>query len=253
MPLEQPSMELIEHYMLGDFGFIRNDINLLTTGLPLHHAILSAIAQGDARVQSAFKRAGVSAEVGNRAIEELKASAIIRVQKPKRFDALWKERVNSANKLLFASPFLHFWFAFVSPIFKGVRDGDYSEIRTLFANRVGVFMHSMFVQLSGELVKQSFKEDPILELQSYWDEETTLDIYAKTASGKIVAGLCKYTNAKMKKSELTKLQEQCGGAAIEADIFVLISKAGFSNELKALKSEGVKLFSLKHFKQLLEE
>lgn len=253
MPLEKPAMELVERYMLSDFGFIRNDINLLTTGLPLHHAILSGIAQGDGKMHTAFKRAGVSSEVGSRAIEELRDSGIIQMQKTKRYDANWKTRPSPANRLFFASPFLHFWFAFVSPIFKGVRDGDYSEIRSLFANRAAIYMEHSFAELSRELMKSHFAEDAIVEMQSYSDEDVELDIYAKSASGKIIVGLSKYTNSKLKKSELTKLQEQCRAAEIEADIFVLVSKSGFSSELKALKSQELKLFMPKHFKQLLEE
>ena len=62
----------------------------------------------------------------------------------------------------------------------------------------------------------------------------------------------KYTNAKIKKNELTKLQEKCEAANIKADIFVIFSKAGFSSELKSLKGEGLKLFTVKNFKKLLE-
>jgi hypothetical protein len=76
---------------------------------------------------------------------------------------------------------------------------------------------------------------------------------AKTASGKIVAGTCKYSNQKAKKSELSKLQEQCRQADLNPDIYIIVSKGGFSNELKALKGEDVKLFGLKNFKTLLED
>ena len=77
------------------------------------------------------------------------------------------------------------------------------------------------------------------------------NIFAKTKSQKIIVGACKYTNAKVKKSELTKLQEKAKEAGIKADIFVIISKAGFSNELKSLKGENLKLLTLKHFKVLV--
>jgi hypothetical protein len=56
----------------------------------------------------------------------------------------------------------------------------------------------------------------------------------------------------MKKSELSKLKEECIKIGIEPDIFVFFAKKGYSNELKALKSENIKLFSAKSFKLLLE-
>jgi hypothetical protein len=76
---------------------------------------------------------------------------------------------------------------------------------------------------------------------------------AKTASGKIIAGECKYSNSKAKKSSLTKLQELCDLAQLTPDICVIVSKGGFSNELKTLKGEDVKLFALKSFKTLVED
>ena len=39
--------------------------------------------------------------------------------------------------LYFASPFVRFWFAFVSPYFKGIKQGDYKEVESSFAKNVG--------------------------------------------------------------------------------------------------------------------
>jgi hypothetical protein len=224
----------------------------VTTGLPLHHSILTGIAQGDGRTQTAYKRANVSPEVGQNAIEELRESKIIRVAKAKMLSSSWKDGESVANKLYFTSPFLRFWFAFVSPIFKGIRDGDYKELRELFANRSAEFIQLPFVELSHELIKMNFIDDKIKEIGSYWNNEIELDILATTESGKIVVGICKYTNSKLKKSELTRLQELCAKANIKADIFVIVSKSGFSNELKTLKGQNLRLLTLKNFKKLVE-
>ena len=148
---------------------------------------------------------------------------------------------------------MRFWFAFVSPYFKTIKDGDFKEAKESFANRKSEFYELMFLKLSHELIKKSFKDDPIVEIGSYWDRNTQIDILAKTKSGKIVAGTCKYSNQKAKKSELSKLHEQCHQAELTPDISVIVSKSGFSNELKALKGEDVKLFALKNFKTLVEE
>lgn len=252
MDTAKESIELIEKLILPDFRYIRNDVTELTTGLPLHHSILSAIALGDGRTHTAFRRANVAKEVGENAIEELKESGIIRVEKPKLLSDSWKDQESVSNKLYFASPFLRFWFAFVSPIFKGIRDGDYAEIRQQFQNRETEFLQLPFTLLSHELLRLSFKDDPFKTLQTYWDNNISLDIYGETASGKVVVGICKYTNAKVKKSELTKLQELVESANIPADIFVIVAKNGFSKELKSLKSDSLKLFTLKNFKSLVE-
>lgn len=107
------------------------------------------------------------------------------------------------------------------------------------------------IDLSQELLKTTFKDDPIVEIGGYWDAKVDIDIMARTQSGKVIVATCKYSNAKIKKSELSKLQEKCSIAGIKADIFVLISKRGFSNELKALKSDELKLLSVKNFKNLV--
>ena len=252
MDTSKPSIELVEKLILPDFRFIRNDVTELTTGMPLYHSILTGIAMGDGRTHTAFKRANTSPEVGSNAVEELCETGIIRLEKSKKIFTSWDENESVSNKLFFTSPFLRFWFAFVSPLFKGVRDGDFKEVRERFANRQSEFLQLPFVELSHEVLKLSMKEDPIVEITTYWDNKIELDIYAKTKSGKTIVGSCKYTNSKVKKSELTRLQEICANAKIEADIFVLFSKSGYSNELKSLKGENLKLFTIKNFKKLVE-
>ena len=232
------SYELIEKLILDDYRFIRNDVTELTSGAPLYHSVLSGIAMGDGRTHSSFKRAKVDKDAGDKAVEELVSRGII--------------RVNKAKKLFFTTPFMRFWFAFVSPLFKGVRDGDYKEVQKRWKNRESEFVQLPFIELSHELLKQNFQDDKIIEISTYWDRDVALDIYAKTASGKTVVGSCKYSNTKVKKSELSKLQELCKTAKIEADIFVFVSKKGFSSELKSLKSKNLKLFTLKNFNSLLK-
>lgn len=247
------SLELIEKLILPDFKYIRNDVTEVTTGMPLYHSILSAIAMGDGATQSTFRRAGVSKEVGEKAIEELCEIGIIRVDKAKAIFTSWEDVTPLSNRLYFTSPFLRFWFAFVSPIFKGIRDGDYKEIREEFTNRSHEFYAPIFRELSYELLKLNFqKEDAIVEIGEYWDATNLFDIYAKRASSGTIVGRVKYTNSKMNKSELTRLQESAKESGINADIFVLVSKTGFSKELKALKGANLRLITLKNFKKLVE-
>lgn len=247
----KPAFELIEELILRDYKYIRNDISELTTGMPLYHSILTGIAMGDGRIHSALKRANVDKKVGEKAIQELEELGVIYKEASKKEFISWAESETIESRLYFHSPFIRFWFAFVSPLFKGIKEGNFEEVKTRFANREAEFVNLTFTQLSQEFVKQSFKEDKILTCNSYWDNKSEIDIYAKTASGKTIVGTCKYTNAKVKKSELTRLQEFCDKHKIAADTFVLFSKRGFSSELKALKSDTVKLYTVKSFKSLI--
>jgi hypothetical protein len=150
-------------------------------------------------------------------------------------------------------PFLRFWFAFVSPLFKGIRDGEYTEVKERWQSYENEFTHPVFTELSHTLLRRTFKEDSIMEISEYWKNDgLTLDIYAKTKAKRRIIGSCKYTNSKVKKSEIAKLTELAQKANIDTDILVIVAKTGFSKELKALKNEKLKLYTLKNFKSLVE-
>lgn len=247
----KPLSELIESKILKNYTYINGDITKFTKSDKVSHSLLSAVAIGDGRVHSALKRARISRGEGEEAIDTLCDKGIIKAEYSLESPPSPDEKID--EKLNFSTPFMRFWFAFISPFFKTIKEGDYKEAKERFTNREQEFSELLFLKLSHELLKKSFKEDPIVEIGSYWDRNIQIDILAKTASGKIVAGACKYSNSKAKKSSLTKLQELCDLAELTPDICVIISKGGFSNELKTLKGEDVKLFALKSFKTLVED
>jgi len=243
--------ELIENKVFKNYTYIHSDITKVTKSDKTAHSILSAIAVGDGRVHSALKRARVSRAEGEEAIRELCAKNLLRaefsLEAPINSDEKIDERLN------FNTPFMRFWFAFVSPYFKSIKEGDFKEAKESFANRKIELYEHTFRKLSNEVIKKSFKDDAILEIGSYWDRDSEIEILAKTKSGKIVAGVSRYSNQKTKKTTLSKLHEQCDIAELVPDISVIVSKSGFSNELKALKSESLKLITLKNFKSLVED
>ncbi len=249
--MDVPLEELIESKVLNNYRYIHGDITKITESDRHSHLLLSGIAMGDRRTHSALKKARISRADGEYAMENLFERGLLEaeysLESPPNSDD------NIDEKLNFTAPFMRFWFSFVSPFFKSIRDGDYKETKERFANREQEFSELVFLKLAMEVMKKSFKEDPITEIGSYWDRNTEIDILAKTKSGKIVAGICKNSNSKAKKTELTKLKEQCDKAELTADINVVISKSGFSNELKNLKGAELRLFALKNFKSLVED
>jgi len=239
----KPSFELIEKLILDDYSYIRNDITELTDGQPLYHTILSAIAMSDGKAHAVYKRARVEESVGEQAVQTLIERGIIRVKRCKGAD----------DKFSFTLPFLRFWFAFISPLFKGIRDGEYKEVKERWQSYENEFTNSIFTELSHALLRKTLKDDSIMEISEYWKNDgLTLDIYAKTKAKKRLVGSCKYTNAKIKKSELSRLAELAQKANITVDTFVIVAKTGFSKELKALKGENLRLLTLKNFKVLVE-
>ena len=209
---------MIEELILDNYGLLHNHIIDLTLGDSVNHALLSGIALGDRRTHSAFKRARVSEKAGAAAIEYLCQTGIIELELS-RENPLEKEyptqkfkkkieKHQISDKLAFTTPFMRFWFSFVSPLYKGIEKGEYDEVKRRFRDREQSCSSLIFEQLSIELLKKEYENDPIVEAGSYWDRQVEIDILAKTASGKIVVGECKYTNTKINKSELPKLKEK---------------------------------------------
>lgn len=249
--MQMPIEKLIEEKVLNNYRYIHADITQVTGSDKVSHALLSGVATGDRRVHSALKKGQISRNDAEYAMDDLFDNGLIEAEYSLEAPADTNKKID--EKLNFTKPFMRFWFSFVSPFFKTIRDGDYKETQARFANRGDEFAELVFINLAKEAIKQNFRDDPIVEVGSYWDRDTSIDILAKTKSGKVVAGICKYSNSKAKKTELTKLKELCSAAELSPDIFIVISKSGFTNELKSMKSENLKLLSLKNFKKLIED
>lgn len=249
--MSKPLETIIEEKVLKNYRYIHGDITKITQSNKLHHALLTGLATGDRREHSAFKKAKVSRPEGEESIDFLVDNDLLDRDKPQAKPLDEKEEVS--DKLLFTLPFMRFWFASVSPYYKGIKEGDYKEFKEALANREQGFSDFIYERLVMELVKQSFKDDPIQKIGSYWDSDNNIDILAKTKSGKVIAGAWKFSKSKAKKSELTKLKETCEKTDLKADIFVIFSKSGFSNELKNEKGESLRLFALKNLNSLIKD
>ena len=247
----KPLLELIEKHILNEYIDLRYEINSISGGYKVDHAILTGIAQGDRRTNSSFKRAFVSFEEGMKCVEKLVEKGIIEIESSQHHMAKKRGDDKIAKKLLFTAPFLRFWFAFISPIYKGIKEKNYKEFYELYENKEAEFGNFVFEELAMECLRDSFIEDPIKQFGKYWDDKCEIDLVAKTTSGRIIAGKCKYITSKLKKNELNKLKDDCTSIDLNPDILVLFSKNGFSNELKSQKNETLRLFTTKSFKLLL--
>ena len=245
----KPILELIESKLLKNYTYIHGDLTKITDSDKTSHALLSGIAMGDRRIHSALKRARISREDAEYSIKNLEDRGMLEVESSLE-SSLSEERVD--EKLNFTIPFMRFWFAFISPFFKGIKAGDYGEVKQRINNRESGFSNLIFEKLSYEVLKNSLKDDSIEDIGSYWDRDVEIEILAKTVSGKIIAGACKYSNSKANKTDLRKLKDRCATAELTPDVFVLFSKSGFSNELKKEKGSELKLYSLRNYNSLIE-
>jgi hypothetical protein len=242
----------IEIHILKRYKYIRNDISAITKGSNDAHKILSGIALGDRRTNSAFKRCKVSFDNGIDIVDEQCNLGMLKLEKSaQQFTKLEKDNTIS-EKLIFTTPFSHFWFAFVSPIFKGIKEGDFTESINSFENKKYELIAFVFEQLCHELLKELYKDSGLKYIGRYWDNTNDIiNILAKTKQDEVIAGSIKFTNQKIKTTQLNTLQTTCEDLGIKVDTFVLFSKKGFSSELKSLKSKSLKLYTIKDFKHLI--
>ncbi|MGM0518312.1 MAG: DUF234 domain-containing protein [Campylobacterota bacterium] len=249
----KPLDDLIKKHILNNYENIKKEVHLLTGGYHIDHAILSAIALSDRRTNSSFKRAHVSFEEGMTCVDNLCDKGIIEIESSFNFLAKKVNNSEVSKKLLFTTSFLRFWFAFVSPIYKGIKDKKYKEFNERFNNNFTQFQEFIFEELCMEYTRDFYEKDGIKDLGKYWDKTRQIDVIAQTKENKIIAGVCKNTNSKIKKAVLTKLIKDCKDIGLEVDIFVLFANNGFSSELKAMKSNTLRLFNAKSLKLLIRD
>lgn len=247
----KPLGTLITRHILTQYDKIQAHIQKLTKNDGIYHKILTGVALGDRRVSTTFKRASLEYEEDFESLEDLEELKLIKKQEPIKLLDTHVKLSNKNTKLLFSTPFLRFWFAFVSPLYKGISKNSYDEFFEKFSNYQMQFMDLIFEQLCEEYLKLFYK-DKIVTIGSFWNEtKEELQIVAKTKEDKTIVALSKYNNSKMKTSQLNQLKDSCSSLGVKSDIFVLFSKNGFSNELKAQKSEELKLFTVKSLKALI--
>jgi len=249
--MNKPLDKIIEEKVLKNYKYIHGDTTKITRSNPTHHKILTALAIGDRREFSAIKKAKLEKYEGENSIDFLIENNLLVLDTSVELPVRDGDKVS--NKLLFTQPFMRFWFAVISPNYKGIKAGEYDEFKAKWNHTKQGFSDLIYTQLVMELMRKNYKDDPITKIGSYWDTLVDIDILAKTKSGKMIAGTCKHTKKKANKSELTKLKEDILKAELTIEGFVFYSKNKFSQELKKEKGSNVQLFSLKSIGNLLEE
>ncbi|RLA69541.1 MAG: ATPase [Epsilonproteobacteria bacterium] len=251
----KPIEELIEKKVLSNYRYIHGDLTKITHSKPTYHAMLTAIATGDRREYSAFKKVNIGREEGEEVIDFLIKDGFLvfdkSVEKPVN------EKDGISDKLLFITPFMRFWFAVISPTYKSIKEGDYKEVKERWSHMKAGFSTLIYDQLVLEMFQQGFKDtfegDPIVALGGYWDKNVEIDILIKRKSGELIAGVSKYSKSKANKNELTKLKEKCTQAELKVESFIIFSKNKFSSELKKEKGEKLQLFSLRNLSGLVAD
>ncbi|MDF1877213.1 DUF234 domain-containing protein [Sulfurimonas sp. SAG-AH-194-L11] len=258
----KPINELIQELIVENFDILNEKINVLIDTEPTHKRLLQALAVGDRRIFSAFKRAGLNNGNGGGALNYLQDVGLIQMEysrerhpreanpsaKLKRRDA--RHRVS--HKVLFSHPFVRFWFYFIAPQIKNIKNKDYEPLHANIAAHLNSYTSLIFEELSEVLLNYNLRDAQIISSGSYWDAHLEIDILTLTDDNKIYVSECKWTNHIINKKELHKLREKCVKLDILPSQIILFSKRGFSKELQQLKGSSLALYSCEDFEALVK-
>lgn len=247
---DQPIETLILEHIISSFQSHREHLLLPLNDDPLYLNLLHAIAVGDRRQRSAYRRARIGKERGSEAFEFLRHSGYLSLERSREMPlqrAYPKQRFKKeiehhviSHKFRFTTPFLRFWFAFVEPFSKSIREENYQPFFEHFREHFNAFVGFTFEELCDlyirEILAPTFGGD-ILDSGSYWNREVEIDLFTETMEGEIWVGECKWTNHKVNKKEFHKLEEKCSKLSITPDKILLFTKRGFSNELNEMKDK----------------
>ncbi len=258
----KPITELIESIILENFSTLNEKMQELTLNEPNNKRLLRALAVGDRRIFSSFKRAGLNNSNGGAALNFLQEKGLITLEYSREEPArslnpngkLKREvaRHRISHKVLFTQPFVRFWFYFIAPHTKDILERNYENLFADFALRQNSYTSLVFEELSEILLNYHIRDSQILSSGSYWDANIEIDILTITDDEKTYIAECKWTNHKITKKELHKLEQKCEKLDIEPTQIALFCKSGFSKELLTLAGKNLALYSAEDFEALLK-
>ena len=245
---------LIEEKVLRNYEPLHKSMTRYTHNNPVYHNLLSIIALGTEHEYDAFKKAKIGKDRGEDAIDYLEKKSLLKfdlsVEKP------LKESDGKSDRLLFDLPFMRFWFALISPQYKSISKGDFSEFQQKWYTIRDNFYILLSNQLVLDLVKQTVTaktaDDPIVTIGSYYDKHVEIKILAKRKSGKMLAGECKYSREPAKINMIHSLKQKCQKAELNISDYLLFSKNGFTSEVEQMKDKELMLLSHDHLSSLLD-
>jgi len=255
----KPILKLIKQHILDNFDILNEKILDLTLNSKENQRLLRAFAIGDRRIFSAFNRAGLNNGNGGAALNELERCGVVsleysREKVPNKAKKLKREiaRHRISHKVLFTKPFIRFWFYFITPYIKDIKEKNYDDFFENFTNKQNSYTSLVFEELSELLLNYQIRDAQIVSSGSYWDAKLEIDILTITDKNEVFVAECKWTNHIVNKKELHKLKEKCEILNIKPTQIIFFSKRGFSKELLSMVGKDLALYSCEDFKALVK-
>ncbi len=246
-------LRLRKYFKLYDDLKSQNDVN----------TILHKIALGDRKQYALYRTNKNISQNRGRAIykklyelEIIKKEATREKLPDKTIYKLLKKELRgyvAEDKIKFIKNIYRFWYTFISPFENELEKGIYKSTIGNLEKNFDKFVSLTFEELSNELLKDKRYGLSIIESGGYWDKTIELDLLARDINHKFIIGECKWTNQKICKNVLRKLEYKAKNLNYDIIKFALFSKNGFSNSLYKKDLENVMLFDIKDFKRLNDD
>lgn len=248
-------IEILEKYEILKDKFIYFEDDILQN---FSEIFLIKLANGDRKFFTILQNTQIPRIKGNQIHNTLLSLNIIKTElsreKPfKTKKQKIKKHLRSyriENKLHFTQGFYRFWYSFIAPNLDLIYQKEYDKLLKIIQDSFDKFVSLCFENLGYELVLKILNEEKKLEFASFWKRNIELDILFFTEEKKLIIGEVKYKDTRVCKNVINIINSKCKKLNLTPDKVILISKSGFSKELKMLENESLILLELDDFKRL---
>lgn len=202
----------------------------------VYNTILSALAEGNRKLNDLHKKTGYS-----RAKISVYLKYLIQQDIVEKLVPLGEEGKENVQKGLYRikDNFLSFWYRFIFPNLSELMLGRKTVV---YQHKVVPFLYDYmgeyFADVCTEYLKLMNQHQRLPLLIQWWDrwygKNGTIDIQARSPNGENLLGKCLWTVRQAEISDYEHLQSLATEAGVQPALYYLFSKSGFSKELRQL-------------------
>ncbi len=214
-----------------------------------YQAVLSAVANGKTKFNEICDRTKLNPGSVSRILDALKELSIIEKMVPAGEKEESRKGFYSIEDLYF-----NFWYFFVQRYFtvinQDLMEKNYDRLITPLMND---YMGKVFERIAREyLLYRAKLPFPFKDIGSWWGTDNTtrksieIDVVAHSAlDDNVIIGSCKFTSRPIDTDEYALMCAYSKPVAAMRDaVFCFFSKSGFTDNMKKMKSDRIRLISL---------
>lgn len=224
-------------YLYNEASFVlQNEINEPIT----YFSILKIIASGEHKIGNIASKLGKSPNNITSFIDKLIELDIIY-----KINPITEKNPEKSKKSLYfiKDNFLRFYFAYVLPHKSQLELDNTDYVINIIKTNFAEFVSKVYEDLAINYLLNTYKE--LLKCGRWWDKDTEIDAIG-VAKDYLIVAECKYKNKAVGINVLEDLKTKAKKIDSNLPIkkYILFSKSGFTNDLKALASNEIILIDL---------